>query len=44
MTGGLVPPGADRDGLAVLIRADASNLAGMAASVERDAFLSTASL
>src|SRR5689334_23023708 len=44
MTGGLVPPGTDRDGLAVLIRADASNLAGAAASVERDAFLSAASL
>jgi hypothetical protein len=44
MTGGLVPPGTDRDGLAVVIRADASNLEGMAASVERDAFLSTASL
>lgn len=44
MTGGLVPPGADRDGLAVLIRADASNSDGMAASVEREAFLSAASL
>jgi hypothetical protein len=44
MTGGLVPPGTDRDGLAVLIRADASNLAGVATSVERDAFLSAAAL
>jgi len=44
MTGGLVPPGVDRDGLAVVIRADASNLAGVTASVERAAFLSTASL
>jgi hypothetical protein len=44
MTGGLVPPGADRDGLAVVIRADASNLDGMAASVERAAFLSAAAL
>ncbi len=44
MTGGLVPPGTDRDGLAVRIQADASNLDGLAASVERDAFLSAASL
>ena len=44
MTGGLVPPGTDRDGLLVLIRADASNVAGAAASVEREAFLSAASL
>jgi hypothetical protein len=44
MTGGLVPPGTDRDGLAVVIRADASNLEGVATSVERDAFLSAASL
>ena len=44
MTGGLVAPGTDRDGLAVLIRADASNLDGLAASVERAAFLSAASL
>ena len=44
MTGGLVPPGTDRDGLAVVVRADASNLEGVAASVERDAFLSAASL
>jgi hypothetical protein len=44
MTGGLVPPGMDRDGLPVVIRADASNLQGAAASVERDAFLSAATL
>lgn len=44
MTGGLVPPGTDREGLAVVIRADASNLDGAAASDERAAFLSTASL
>jgi hypothetical protein len=44
MTGGLVPPGADRDGLLVRIRVDASNAEGDAASVERDAVLSTASL
>ena len=44
MTGGLVAPGTDRDGLPVVIRADASNLDGLAASVERDAFLSAASL
>ena len=44
MTGGLVAPGSEREGLAVLIRADASNLQGLAASVERDALLSTASL
>jgi hypothetical protein len=44
MTGGLVAPGSERAGLAVVIRADASNLEGLAASVERDAFLSAASL
>jgi hypothetical protein len=44
MTGGLVPPGTDRDGLAVRIHVDASNPAGSAASVEREAVLSTASL
>lgn len=44
MTGGLVPPGTDRDGLLVRIRVDASNSEGVAASVERDAVLSTASL
>jgi len=44
MTGGLVAPGVDRDGLAVVIQADASNLAGISASVAREAFLSTASL
>jgi hypothetical protein len=44
MTGGLVPPGSDRNGLVVRIRVDASNPAGEAASVERDAVLSTASL
>jgi hypothetical protein len=44
MTGGLVPPGTDRDGLAVHLRVDASNAEGLGASVERDAFLSTAAL
>lgn len=44
MTGGLVPPGSDRDGLAVRIRVDAANAEGDAASVEREAVLSTASL
>jgi hypothetical protein len=44
MTGGLVAPGTDRDGLPVVIRADASNREGLAASVERDAVLSAASL
>jgi hypothetical protein len=44
MTGGLVPPGGDRDGLRVRIRVDASNPEGDAANVERDAVLSTASL
>jgi hypothetical protein len=44
MTGGLVPPGTDRDGLAVHIRVDASNTEGLSASVERDAVLSTAAL
>lgn len=34
MTGGLVPPGTDRDGLGVRIRVDASNPEGSAASVE----------
>ncbi len=44
MTGGLVEPGTDRDGLPVRVRVDASNLDGDAASVERDAVLSTATL
>jgi hypothetical protein len=44
MTGGLVPPGSDRDGLAVRIHVDASNTEGSATNVERDAVLSTASL
>jgi hypothetical protein len=44
MTGGLVAPGVDRDGLAVVIQADASNLAGVSTSVARAAFLSTDSL
>lgn len=44
MTGGLVAPGSDRDGLHVQVRVDASNAAGLSASVERDAFLSTATL
>jgi hypothetical protein len=39
MTGGLVPPGGDREGLSVIVRAEASNLAGRAASVEREAVL-----
>jgi hypothetical protein len=44
MTGGLVPPGGDRNGLLVRIHVDASNPEGDAASVDRDAVLSTASL
>jgi hypothetical protein len=44
MTGGLVPPGSDRDGLAVRVHVDAANSEGTAASAERDAVLSTASL
>lgn len=44
MTGGLVAPGDERDGLPVLVRVDASNTAGAAASVEREAVLSTTSL
>ena len=44
MTGGLVPPGTERDGLNVRLRVDASNPEGMSASVERDAVLSTARL
>jgi hypothetical protein len=44
MTGGLVPPGAERDGLSVRVRVDAWNTDGAAANVERDAILSTASL
>jgi hypothetical protein len=44
MTGGLVPPGSDRDGLAVRIHVDASNPEGSTASVERDGLLSAASL
>jgi hypothetical protein len=44
MTGGLVAPGTNRDGLAVVIRADASNLEGVSTSVEREAFLSAAAL
>jgi hypothetical protein len=44
MTGGLVPPGTDRDGLAVSIHVDARNAAGEAASVDRDAILTTESL
>jgi hypothetical protein len=44
MTGGLVPPGAERDGLSVRVRVEAWNTDGGAASVERDAILSTASL
>ncbi|HTV25544.1 MAG TPA: hypothetical protein VMG12_42905 [Polyangiaceae bacterium] len=41
MTGGLVPPGTDRDGLNVRLSVDASNPEGLSASVERDAVLST---
>lgn len=44
MTGGLVAPGDERDGLPVLVRVDASNTAGDAASVEREAVLSTDTL
>jgi hypothetical protein len=44
MTGGLVEPGVDRNGLPVRVKVDASNLAGAAASVARDAVLSTANL
>lgn len=41
MTGGLVPPGTDRDGLNVHLRVDAESPGGTSASVERDAVLST---
>jgi hypothetical protein len=41
MTGGLVPPGTDRDGLAVHVRVEAESPEGTSASVERDAVLST---
>jgi hypothetical protein len=44
MTGGLVPPGTDRDGLAVRIHVYAANSEGTAANVVREAVLSTASL
>jgi hypothetical protein len=44
MTGCLVPPGTDRDGLNVRLRVEASGLDGTSASVERDAVLSTARL
>ena len=44
MTGGLVPPGTDRNGLAVHLHVDASNAAGEAASVDRDAVLTTETL
>jgi hypothetical protein len=44
MTGGLVAPGDERDGLPVLVRVDASNTAGDTASVEREAVLSTETL
>jgi len=44
MTGGLVPPGTDRDGLTVRVQVDVENLEGASASVERDAVLSTARL
>lgn len=41
MTGGLVPPGADRDGLNVHLRVDVESPDGASASTERDAMLST---
>jgi hypothetical protein len=41
MTGGLVPPGSDRNGLVVRIHVDASNPEGLSTSVDRDAVLST---
>jgi hypothetical protein len=41
MTGGLVPPGTDRDGLNVRLRVEAASPDGTSASVERDAVLST---
>lgn len=41
MTGGLVPPGSDAEGQAVHVRADAMSPDGRAASVEREAHLST---
>lgn len=44
MTGGLVLPGQMRDGLAVLVRAEATGADGGAASVEREARLTTESL
>jgi hypothetical protein len=44
MTGGLVPPGTDRDGLIVRLRVEAASPDGTSASVERDAVLSTAKL
>ena len=44
MTGGLVLPGQMRDGLAVLVRAEATGADGGAASVEREATLTTESL
>lgn len=44
MTGGLVPPGTDRDGLNVRLRVDAEAPDGTSVSVERDAVLSTEQL
>jgi len=44
MTGGLVPPATDRDGLSVRLRVEAASPDGASASVERDAVLSTAQL
>jgi hypothetical protein len=41
MTGGLVPPGTDRDGLNVRLRVEAESPEGTSVSVERDAVLST---
>jgi hypothetical protein len=44
MTGGLVLPGQSREGLAVSVRVEATGADGGAASVERDARLTTESL
>jgi hypothetical protein len=44
MTGGLVLPGEARDGLAVIVRVDASNSLGVAVSAEREAVLTTDTL
>ena len=44
MTGGLVPPGTDRNGLTVRVQVEVENLDGVSASVEREAVLSTTQL